>query len=78
MGVFKGVLTKKLHSTCIELPPSMRKVKMSKASVNDDIYLLVTRVHPTETNWQMDKWVNGEEPCKSLETERERGREGER
>ena len=67
LGIFKGVLTKKLHSTCIELLPSMRKVRMSKVRAKDDIYLLVTRVQCTETNCQMDKWVKGNEPCKSFE-----------
>ena len=37
------------------------------APANDDVYLLVTRVHPTQTNGHMDKWVKGEEPCKSFE-----------
>ena len=36
------------------------------APANDDVYLLVTRVHPTQTNGHMDKWVKGEELCKSF------------
>jgi hypothetical protein len=68
LGVFKGVLTKKRHSAKIELPPSMRKVGENKVPVNEDVYLLVTRVHPTKTNVQMDKCVvKGQEPCKTFE-----------
>ena len=37
LGIFKGVLTRKLNSTCIELPPSMCEVKMSKVPANDDV-----------------------------------------
>ena len=67
----KGVLTMKRYGTKIELPPSMRKVGESKVPVNEDVYLLVARVHPTKTNVKMDKWVvKGQELCKTLEQKR--------
>jgi len=68
LGVFKGILCKKLNISRIQLTASMRKVGPSTYSSagTDWAWVLVTCEHPTTNNLQIGKWVTGGTPCKTF------------
>jgi len=66
LGVFKGVLTKKVGIDRIGLPPSMQKVPASSHPCGEWAWLLVMRTCPSDSNLQIGKWVSGGSVCKSF------------
>lgn len=69
IGIYKGMLCKKLGIDHIQLPSSMRKVPPSKVATATDtwVYIMIVRSSPSKTAKEYHKILSGGTACPSFE-----------